>query len=389
VPKHTQAKRHNTAHRPEEDGEEMMSHNRRNNHDDDSNDYEDHSDDNSDDDDTNDEQNIINGILSPPLTDRQRKYIKEHIRQSKRNSNSNKCTDDVERSQDQQQQQQQQATKSATAATDPIGIKRMPRASSYPTFKDIKKDRNKLAVVAKKPASDAVKVPDMDDDLVKIYDKKNLDQAEREKIYEYFNELLRILLKLNPNQNDAATVHNELNQDRYCLIIDHFKQEELKKKELSDRIWLNLYDFFVYYNNRATSMDEIQERLYASRLFCNTIFNNILKLNFNSIQKSMEDDDLITKFKTISDYRLLNESHDYLIKLFYLYCYVEDVLNRVGYCESLYSSIKQLDDENKLYKSHEFKKRYKSLLLWYNIMTMLMRQCDLFGRLFGILFLLF
>jgi hypothetical protein len=97
----------------------------------------------------------------------------------------------------------------------------------------------------------------------------------------------------------------------------------------------------------------------------------------------MQDTDLYIKIKTISDYRQLNESHDYLIKLFYLYCYVEEILNQIGYCESLYASLKQLDDDNELYKSNEFKKRYRSLLVWYNIMTMLMRQCDLFGRLMG------
>jgi hypothetical protein len=341
----------------------------RNNHDDDSNDYE--AGDNSDDEYPDDEQ-LMNGILSPPVTERQRKYIKEHRRKVKRNSN--KPNENAEH---------QEHDETTVSGNDQAGVRVPQRSRSYPNFKDIKKDPMATDDVKR---SLAVKIPDMDDDLVNIYDKKNLDQKERIKIYEYFNELLRILLKLNPNQNEMAAAHNDASQDRYCLIVDHFKQEEMKKKEMFDMIWLNLYDYFVYYNNRATCMDEVQERLSKSRLFCNTIFSNILKLNFNTIQKSMEDEDLFLKFKTISDYRQLNESHGYLMKLFYLYCYVEDVLNRIGYCESLYSSIKQLDDDNKLYKSNEFKKRYKSLLLWYNIMTMLMRQCDLYGRLFGILF---
>lgn len=157
------------------------------------------------------------------------------------------------------------------------------------------------------------------------------------------------------------------------------EQLQMHSKE---NLWYDLYDFFVNYNKRSKMFDQIKENLYKTRSkYVKKTINEILTINFNTITQSMQTD--IELLLTASDYRRLNESPKYICKLSYLYCYIEDILNKVGYIESLYPSVKALELEEPNYASEEFTERIKTMLLWYNIMTNLMRQCDLFGRLLG------
>jgi hypothetical protein len=262
--------------------------------------------------------------------------------------------------------------------------------------------------------SDSI-VYDIDDDLINCFQEQQSspndedDYEKRGNFYEKFSLILKFMLKptnsfdifrtnttdtpstpttttiLTPppqsSKNNLPTYVHE-----YYTYYNNNQQptSEQLQAHSNENLWYNLYDYFVNYNKRSKTLDEIKTTLNKTRLSCvGPTIHYILNLNFDLITQSMQQDLERESLYTVSDFRRLNESPKYICKLSYLYCYIEDILNRVGYMESLYPSLKSLENEVPLYASEEFTNRIKTLLLWYNIMTDLMRQCDLFGRFLG------
>ena len=263
---------------------------------------------------------------------------------------------------------------------------------------------------------------DIDDDLINCFHEQNIandnEYEKRVNFYEKFTLILKFMLKPTthsldyyrtnsidigtPSTPTITTPHpilplpppssqRQLN-DLPSYIYDYYyvynNNQQPSSEQLAahsnENLWYNLYDYFVNYNKRSKTLEEIKENLNNTRSkYVQATINYILNLDLSIIGNQMQYDLKSGKLYNASDYRRLNESPKYICKLSYLYCYIEDILNRVGYIESLYPSLKALEKEESLYASEDFQNRIKTLLLWYNIMTDLMRQCDLFGRFLG------
>jgi hypothetical protein len=159
-------------------------------------------------------------------------------------------------------------------------------------------------------------------------------------------------------------------------------ESNMRKKELANIVWMQIYDFFAHYNDRASNQAAIEQRLEQARLFISSDIEDILASNFSSITTHMNND-IYKKMKSPCDYSRLYQHKDYIDQLCYLYWLVQDVLNRIGYVESLYPSTRILRECQPAYACSKFEGIHNTLMLWYKIMTDLMNKCDLLGRFLG------
>jgi len=109
------------------------------------------------------------------------------------------------------------------------------------------------------------------------------------------------------------------------------------------------------------------------------MITDIMNANFHGITSYMNQD-IEQKLKSPLEYSNLYESKVYIDQLCYLYWLVEDVINRIGYIESLYPSVRILKLSQPSYADKNFDATTKTLMLWYKIMTELMSKSDILGE---------
>ncbi len=149
----------------------------------------------------------------------------------------------------------------------------------------------------------------------------------------------------------------------------------------ADNVWKHIYDFFEHYDNRSDDNDVIDRRLSETRAAIPKMITDIMSTNFSGITSYMNQD-IDQKLKSPLQYSSLYESKVYIDQLCYLYWLVEDVINRIGYIESLYPSLRQLKLNQPSYEDKNFDGQTKTLMLWYKIMTELMSKSDILGKVF-------
>ncbi len=190
-----------------------------------------------------------------------------------------------------------------------------------------------------------------------------------------------------PSTSGVVSALPETGSSSNDLITTHRQQE---RQIQTDNVWKEIYDFFEYYNDRATttsdnntnSIDLIDKRLNEARAFIPTTVKEVLNTNFEQITTNMNSD-IKEKLKTPLSYLNLYEETIYIDQLCYLYWLVEDVINRVSYIETLYPSTYAMKQNEPTYADPSFEAINKTLILWYKIMTQLMTKCDALGRFLG------
>lgn len=183
-------------------------------------------------------------------------------------------------------------------------------------------------------------------------------------------------------QSSALSHNGFLASSNYSKL----NQSELDntRKQQADNVWKHIYDFFEHYDDRSPDNDLIDKRLAEIRSTIPTTINDIINSNFDGITSYMNLD-IQEKLITPLDYSNLYESKVYIDQLCYLYWMVEEVINRIGYIESLYPSMRLLKENQLSYADPNFEATTKTLLLWYKTMTELMSKSDVLGLVFYIL----
>jgi hypothetical protein len=250
----------------------------------------------------------------------------------------------------------------------------------------------------------------------------DLDPFEREEVFSKINVLLKLALKnhqLKPSQqaNEHASVppttpataaiqnanrslssgleyprssyhyttqssfNSQLHSKPvYCSSMSQV--DESVKKTVAENVWKHIYDFFVHFDSRAENDEEIDRRIRDAQSIIPITIDDILNTNFSPVTQNMNDE-IYNNMRTPSDYSYLYERKIYIDQLCYLYWLVEDELNRIGYVESLYPSIRLLRKSQPAYADPKFEASTKTLLLWYKIMKDLMNSCDILGKFLG------
>ena len=158
--------------------------------------------------------------------------------------------------------------------------------------------------------------------------------------------------------------------------------DQLLRQCQAENVWKHIYDFFEHFEDRSIDTELIDRRLAEARSAIPATIQNVFNSNFNEITVHMNQE-IEAKYKTPLDYSNLNENKNYIDQLCYLYWLVEDVINRIGYIESLYPSLRLLKLNQPSYASQSFEATTKTLLLWYKTMSELMSKCDLMGKFLG------
>jgi hypothetical protein len=169
---------------------------------------------------------------------------------------------------------------------------------------------------------------------------------------------------------------------KFLSNFNNIPVDNSRKALAAEAVWKDMYDFFVHYNDRATSPEVIEQRLMVARAAIPATIDSILSINYSKITRAMNKD-INENMKSPRDYSRLYEKTNYIDQLCYLYWLVLDVINRVGYIESLYPSLRLLKADQPSYADREFQGTMKTLLLWYKKMTDLMNKCDTLGKFLG------
>lgn len=233
----------------------------------------------------------------------------------------------------------------------------------------------------------------------------DLNPFDREAIYTKIGRLLKLALKNNqsvqdnqsdltvppptplPSSSTSSSSHSSSHYSPYsCLyspVLSSNETNDDSPRHLSaQNVWKEIFDFFENYSDRADTTEEIDKRLEVVRAEIPQKIENILNTSFAAITSQMNQD-ISANIKTPADYSLLFDHKIYTDQLCYLYWLVEDVLNEIGYIESLYPSQRMLRKDQPAYANQKFESTFKTLLLWYKIMTDLMHKCDKFGKYLG------
>ena len=162
------------------------------------------------------------------------------------------------------------------------------------------------------------------------------------------------------------------------------QKDDTEKQEKAENVWKHIFDYFDYFQDRAADTETIDKRLADIRSRIPILVSDILNTNFTAVS-SLMNEEISKSMHTPTDYSNLFEAEykNYIDQLCYLYWMVEDVINRIGYVESLYPSTRLLKLNEPSYASNDFEATSKTLLLWYKIMTELMKTCDVMGRFLG------
>jgi hypothetical protein len=157
---------------------------------------------------------------------------------------------------------------------------------------------------------------------------------------------------------------------------------EALRKRLHSAIWKELYDYFQYYGDRSTSIEQIDKRLEQDRAKIPLMIADISNTDFASITRHIER--AITDcMRTPGDFASLATHKQYKEQLCYIYWLVEDKLNDIGYLETLYPSARALRESQPAYADPRFEATAKTLVLWYKMMSDLMARSDALGRFLG------
>lgn len=213
-------------------------------------------------------------------------------------------------------------------------------------------------------------------DIVKAYEDKNLTKLEKREIsfstQEYTARIVKSEYEIKSLfSNEYYAFYNQGNRPNVEILAKHS----------TDDIWFELYNFFFEFNYVSIDTSEAKEIVLHKRKERTSIIDVILNIDFKLYTKWLEED--ISMLKTASDYRTLNEYPVYIAKLTYFHCFIAELLEKLDQFESMYQSLRHLEQSEPKYASKEFQNRLKSLALWYNVTSELMRQCDLFGRFLG------
>jgi hypothetical protein len=155
------------------------------------------------------------------------------------------------------------------------------------------------------------------------------------------------------------------------------------RKNLHTSLWKELYDYFEHFNDLAEHSELIDQRIESDRAKIPQIIQDILNTNFTQITNLM-DNEMRMHMKTPSDYScLFKHNKSYIDQLCYIYWLVQDILNQIGYIESLYPSSNALSVAQPAYAAPKFDSITKTLILWYKMMTDLMQKNDLLGNFLG------
>jgi hypothetical protein len=252
--------------------------------------------------------------------------------------------------------------------------------------------------------------------------QNNMDPFDRFKSYEKISSLLKLALRnhqTKPNTvlesyisstkvppctpattsiifNNKQSIFNQTiysrqaseyssNQQQFCFMPQFSHKDEQSRQMAAvnaDKVFKSLYDFFVHFDDRADSEEIADFRLKEARKIIPFTIEDVINTNFGAITCHM-DNEINKSMKSPSDYSLLYEHKSYIDQLCYLYWLVEDILNRITYIETLYPSTKAMSKDQPDYANEKFESTYKTLLLWYKIMTGLLNSCDVLGRYLG------
>lgn len=163
-----------------------------------------------------------------------------------------------------------------------------------------------------------------------------------------------------------------------------YLMRQQERTQQAEQVWREIYDYFEYYNDRATAdnSDQAEKRLNDARAQIAVIIKEIMSTNFYQITHKMTHD-IQERMCTPLSYLNLYEHKIYIDQLCYLYWLVEDVINRVSYIETLYPSLQSMKRNEPAYADPQFEAVNKTLVLWYKIMTELMTKSDTLGRFLG------
>jgi hypothetical protein len=139
--------------------------------------------------------------------------------------------------------------------------------------------------------------------------------------------------------------------------------ENAQKKQISNCIWKEIYDFFEHYNDRSRSMFDIDARLLSVRSKIKFKIENIQSTSFGFIKSEMNRE-ISGCIKSPIEYSMLYEKKPYIDQLCYLYWLVEDLINEIGFIESLYPSVEALKADQPAYADRAFESTIKTLILW-------------------------
>lgn len=224
---------------------------------------------------------------------------------------------------------------------------------------------------------------------------------DRQEIYSRIGRLLKLALKGNhsvlhqprmpdffqhappstPSTSSPLSPYSLLNLSPNIISNGDFGEDSTRQLK-AQNVWKEIFDYFEFYNDRAESMDEIDRRLEKVREEIPQKIEIILNTCYTPITSQMNLD-MRQNMKSPGDYSQLYEHKVYTEQLCYLYWLVVDVVNEIGYIESLYPSQRLLRNSQPAYADAKFESTTKTLLLWYKIMTDLMHKSDQFGRYLG------
>lgn len=251
----------------------------------------------------------------------------------------------------------------------------------------------------------------------------NMDPSDRFKCYEKISSLLKLALRTHQTKqnfirenyistkvppctpattsiqtsNNKESIFNQTIYSRqassnktnfseeYCYKTQFSSINEQIKQNASvnaEKIFKYLYDFFVHFDDRAENEDIVDFRIKEARKIIPLTIEDIINTNFGAITCHI-DNEIFKSMKSPCDYSLLYEHKSYIDQLCYVYWLVEDILNRITYIETLYPSTKAMRKDQPDYANEKFDSTYKTLLLWYKIMTGLMNSCDILGKYLG------
>ena len=188
---------------------------------------------------------------------------------------------------------------------------------------------------------------DIDDDLINCFHEQKNDNMiddyeKRRNFYEKFSLIIQCMLKpalssdnyrlnsydsftpstpiittphpiLPPPPPPPSCTRSSLPSYVYDYYYVYNNNQQPSSEQLiahsNENLWYNLYDFFVNYNKRSKTLDEIKENLENTRSKCvGPTINGILSLNLSIIANMMQYDLESGKLENVSDYRRFNDS---------------------------------------------------------------------------------